>query len=49
MTDYLSVAEVLAMHADQIERYGGSYGVRDQGLRDAAIFRPQNGYYADMI
>jgi len=24
MTDYLTVAEVLAMHADQIERYGGS-------------------------
>ena len=31
MTDYLTVAEVLAMHADQIERYGGSHGVRDQG------------------
>jgi hypothetical protein len=23
MSDYLTVAEVLAMHADQIERYGG--------------------------
>lgn len=31
MTDYLTVAEVLAMHADQIERYGGSHGIRDQG------------------
>ena len=29
MTDYLTMAEVLAMHADQIERYGGSQGVRD--------------------
>jgi hypothetical protein len=28
MTDYLTMAEVLAMHA-QIERYGGSPGVRD--------------------
>ena len=49
MTDYLTVAEVLAMHADLIERYGGSHGVRDQGLLEAALFRPQTGYYADLI
>jgi death-on-curing protein len=41
MTDYLTVAEVLAMHADQIERYGGSHGVRDQGLLEAGLYRPQ--------
>lgn len=49
MTDYLTVAEVLAMHTDQIERYGGSEGVRDPGLLEAALFRPQTGYYADLI
>jgi death on curing protein len=49
MTDYLTVAEVLAMHADQIERYGGSHGVRDPGLLEAALFRQQTGYYADLI
>ena len=49
MTDYLTVAEVLAMHADQVERYGGSPGIRDQGLLEAALFRPQTGYYADLI
>ena len=49
MTDYLTMAEVLAMHADQIERYGGSHGVRDPGLLEAALFRPQTGYYADLI
>src|SRR5579859_2309908 len=49
MTDYLTVAEVLAMHTDQIERYGGSHGVRDQGLLEAALYRPQTGYYADPI
>ena len=32
MRDSLTVEEVLAMHADQIERYGGSHGVRDPGL-----------------
>ncbi len=49
MTDYLTVAEVLAMHADQIERYGGSQGVRDPGLLESALYRPQTGYYADLI
>ena len=49
MTDYLTVVEVLAIHDDQIERYGGASGVRDGGLLEAAIFRPQTGYYADLI
>jgi death on curing protein len=49
MTDYLTVAEVLAMHADQVQRYGGAQGVRDPGLLEAALFRPQTGYYADLI
>ncbi len=49
MTDYLTMAEVLAMHADQTERYGGSPGVRDQGLLEAALYRPQTGYYADLL
>ncbi len=49
MTDYLTLAEVLAMHADLIDRYGGTQGVRDQGLLEAALYRPQTGYYADLI
>lgn len=49
MRDYLTMAEVLAMHTDQIERYGGSHGIRDPGLLEAALYRPQTGYYADLI
>jgi death-on-curing protein len=49
MTDFLTLAELLAIHHDQIERYGGSAGVRDLGLLEAALFRPQTGYYADLI
>jgi death-on-curing protein len=49
MTDFLTLAELLAIHQDQIERYGGSAGVRDLGLLEAALFRPQTGYYADLI
>lgn len=49
MTDYLTPIEVLTIHADLIERYGGSTGIRDRGLLEAALFRPQTGYYADII
>ena len=49
MSDYLTLAEVLAIHADQIQRYGGSEGIRDAGLLEAALYRPQTGYYADLI
>jgi death on curing protein len=49
VTDYLTTVEVLAMHLDQIERYGGAHGVRDHGLLESALYRPQTGYYADLI
>ena len=49
MTEYLTPAEVLAIHLDQIERYGGASGVRDPGILESALFRPQTGYYQDLI
>ena len=49
MSDYLTLAEVLAIRADQIQRYGGSEGIRDAGLLEAALYRPQTGYYADLV
>jgi death-on-curing protein len=49
VTDYLTTVEVLAIHTDQIERYGGAHGVRDHGSLESALYRPQTGYYADLI
>ena len=49
MRDYLTLGDVLAIHADQIATYGGASGIRDPGQLDAALFRPQTGYYADII
>jgi len=49
MSDFLTMAEVLAIHDDQIASYGGAHGVRDPGLLEAALYRPQTGYYADVI
>ncbi len=37
------------MHEDLIARYGGSPGIRDLGLLEAALFRPQTGYYEGLI
>ena len=47
--DYLILDDILAIHEDQIARFGGSQGVRDRGQLEAALFRPQTGYYADLI
>src|ERR1700735_1319557 len=49
MTDYLTIAEVLAMHEDQIKREGGAAGVRDVGALESALYRPQTGYSDDLI
>lgn len=43
---FLTLAEVLAIHAQQINEYGGAHGIRDRGLLESAVFRPQTGYYA---
>jgi death-on-curing protein len=45
---YLTVAEVIAIHHHQIEEYGGVHGLREQGALEAAVFRPQTGYYNDL-
>jgi death-on-curing protein len=47
--DYILVEDILAIHEDQIERYGGAHGVRDPGLLEAALFRPQTGYYETLV
>ncbi|MEO6269437.1 MAG: type II toxin-antitoxin system death-on-curing family toxin [Lautropia sp.] len=47
--DYLTVADVLGMHTVLMRRYGGAPGVRDPGALEAALFRPQTGYYDDIV
>ena len=47
-TEFLTVEEVLAIHARLIERFGGESGVRDLGLLESALYRPQTGYYRDL-
>lgn len=41
---YLTLEEVLAVHDNQIETYGGSHGIRDLGLLESALARPQSSF-----
>ena len=41
---YLTLDEVIAIHDSMIEEYGGSHGIRDLGLIQSAIARPQASF-----
>jgi len=43
-TLFLTLDEALAIHAHQIDRYGGSLGMRDCGLLDFALAMPQTTF-----
>lgn len=42
---YPTVAEAKELHRKLIEEFGGTHGLRDEGRLEAAILRPQTGYY----
>jgi death on curing protein len=44
---WLTDTTVLAIHAQQIERYGGAHGVRDQHVMLSALARPQQRWHYD--
>jgi death on curing protein len=41
VADFLSLADILLVHDDQVDLYGGSHGVRDLNLLDSALAQPQ--------
>ena|SRR5208282_3279326 len=45
MAEYITVAEVYQMQHLLIDGFGGRHGVRDKNAVEAAVFRPQTGYY----
>lgn len=47
--DYLTVVEILAIHDALVDEFGGAGEIRDIGALEAAVFRPQTGYYEDPI
>jgi death-on-curing protein len=45
---FLSLDEAIAIHEALIARFGGPPGVRDKGMLQSALFRPQTGYYTTL-
>lgn len=41
---FLTLGEVIEIHRDQIERYGGNQGLRDLGLLQSAMAMPAAGF-----
>lgn len=46
---YITLQEALHIHDMLLGAHGGASGIRDRGLVEAALLRPQTGYYADLI
>ncbi len=48
ITLYPTLNEVLSLHKKLIELFGGPSGVRDLGLLESALMRPQTGHYGSL-
>jgi death-on-curing protein len=48
VTLFLTLEEVLDLHRQLIQRFGGADGVRDPGLLESALARPRSGYYSSL-
>jgi death-on-curing protein len=45
---WIKESVVLALHEEHLAEHGGAVGIRDRGLLESALFRPQNlAGYAD--
>ncbi len=47
--EFLTVEEVRRIHQDQISRYGGSPGVRDEGLLLSALAQPGTRFGGEFL
>lgn len=46
---YPTVAETIETQRLLIDEFGGIHGIRDLGLLESTVLRPQNGYYTSLI
>ena len=47
--EFLEIEDVLQIHADQLERYGGLSGLRDHGLLLSAVAMPRSTYGGEFL
>lgn len=48
-TTFLTLAEVIEIHNDQIQRYGGEGGIRDVGLLESALAQPEASFGGEWL
>jgi death-on-curing protein len=48
-TEFLTLAEIIEIHSDQIKRYGGSEGLRDINLLSSAATMPYASFSGDFL
>ena len=46
---FLTLAEVVEVHADQLNRYGGQAGIRDPGLLQSALAQPEASFAGEWL
>lgn len=46
---FLSISQVLDIHQDEINSFGGTNGVRDEGLLDSALAQPQATFGGELL
>ena len=46
---YLTFDQAVAIHDDQIEEIGGESGLLSRAALESALYRPQIGYYDDLL
>ena len=46
---FLALADVISIHKDQIERYGGQSGIREMGLLQSALAMPQASFSGEWL
>ena len=49
MPDFLSVDDVILIHENQIDLYGGAKGIRDEGLLESALSMPQSIFGGEFL
>jgi len=47
--EFLTLEDVLDIHERQLERFGGSGGIRDRGLLESAVAMPQSAFGGEWL
>ena len=47
--NFMTRDDVLSIHADQIESFGGTVGLRDEGLLDSALAQPKVSFAGELL